>query len=141
MCGIAGYWVKSPDRHRPNLDAALQKMCRRGPDDQGSERMPVFAGELGLGHRRLSVIDLSSGGHQPMYSADRRFSLVYNGEIYNYEALRDELVALGVQFRSVSDTEVLLAAWERWGTDCLPKLVGMFAFALTDYARGTMTCV
>lgn len=103
--------------------------------------MPVFEGELGLGHRRLSVIDLSSGGHQPMYSADRRFSLVYNGEIYNYETLREELAQLGVPFRSVSDTEVLLAAWERWGSDCLPKLVGMFAFVITDHARGTMTCV
>lgn len=141
MCGIAGYWTKSSEKWHPNLDAALLKMARRGPDDQGSERMHAFAGELGLGHRRLSVIDLSSAGHQPMHSAGKRFSLVYNGEIYNFEALRDELAQLGVPFHSQSDTEVLLASWERWGSDCLRKLVGMFAFAIADHEKGTLTCV
>ncbi|MBO9536958.1 asparagine synthase (glutamine-hydrolyzing) [Herbaspirillum sp.] len=141
MCGIAGYWVVSPEQNRPDLDAALQRMSRRGPDDQGSEKMAAFAGELGLGHRRLSIIDLSSAGHQPMHSADGRFSIVYNGEIYNFEALRDELSGFGMQFHSQSDTEVLLAAWERWGINCLRKLVGMFAFAIADRAEGTLTCV
>lgn len=141
MCGIAGYWNRSPQKWHPNLDAALLKMARRGPDDQGSEKMHSFSGELGLGHRRLSIIDLSSAGHQPMHSATKRFSVVYNGEIYNFEALRGELEKLGIQFHSRSDTEVLLAAWEQWGLGCLPKLVGMFAFAMADHVRGTLTCV
>lgn len=116
-------------------------MNRRGPDDQGSTRHVTHVGELGLGHRRLSVIDLSSAGHQPMHSGDGRFSLVYNGEIYNYKALRDELQGIGAQFNSHSDTEVLLAAWAHWGVSCLSRLVGMFAFAIADHANGTLTCV
>lgn len=141
MCGIAGYWSPTRAEKSPNLDEALRTMSRRGPDDQGSERYSTPGGELGLGHRRLSVIDLSAAGHQPMHSGDSRFSLVYNGEIYNYRELRDELAAAGVAFRSNSDTEVLLAAWAHWGAACLNRLTGMFAFVIADRLQGTLTCV
>jgi asparagine synthase (glutamine-hydrolysing) len=87
---------------------------------------------LALGHRRLSIVDLSAAGHQPMCSADRRFWIVYNGEVYNHIELRDELAERGHQFRSHSDTEVILAAYQEWGTDCLSHFNGMFAFLLYD---------
>ena len=94
-------------------------------------------GRVALTHRRLSVIDLTPGGHQPMLDEDGRLAIVFNGEIYNFEALRQELSALGHAFRSRSDTEVLLAAWSAWGAGCLPRLNGMFAFAIHD--RGDAT--
>lgn len=87
---------------------------------------------LALGHRRLSIVDLSSAGHQPMSSADRRFWIVYNGEVYNHIELKQELTERGHQFRSHSDTEVILAAYQEWGTDCLSHFNGMFAFLLYD---------
>jgi asparagine synthase (glutamine-hydrolysing) len=87
---------------------------------------------LALGHTRLSIIDLSEGGHQPMQSADGRFTIAFNGEIYNYTELRTELQGFGYQFNTESDTEVLIAAWSRWGEAALPRLIGMFAFAIYD---------
>ena len=142
MCGIAGYWV-APRHGRalPDLDEALARLAHRGPNDRGSERHAGAWGEMGLGHTRLSIIDLSSGGHQPMHSRDGRYAIVFNGEIYNYRELRAELVAAGHEFVSQSDTEVLLAAWAHWGTGCLTRLVGMFAFVIAEQARGTLTCV
>ena len=94
-----------------------------------------------MGQARLSVIDLSQGGHQPMHASDGVASIVFNGEIYNYRELRAELKALGRIFTSDSDTEVLLAAWQHWGKACLPRLVGMFAFVVFDRAQRTLTCV
>ncbi len=94
-----------------------------------------------LGHSRLSIIDLSTAGHQPMLSADHRFSIVFNGEIYNYRELRAELQSMGHCFVSDSDTEVLLAAWMQWGSACLVRLAGMFAFVVLDRQAGTLTCV
>lgn len=121
---------------------ALRAMRHRGPDDQGYEGFALDSGgKLYLGHSRLSIIDLSSGGHQPMHSIDGRYSIVFNGEIYNYRELKHELLAAGHVFRSDSDTEVLLVAWRHWGTDCLVHLVGMFAFAIFDRVRQTITCV
>ena len=139
MCGIAGALYAgeaSPDA-RP-MAAALEALGRRGPDDRGTETIAVPAGTLVFGHTRLSIIDLSSGGHQPMHAAG--LSIVFNGEIYNYRELRAELQREGVAFRTQSDTEVLLQAWARWGEACLPRLVGMFAFALYDHGRRTLTC-
>lgn len=141
MCGIAGFFssqVVANWDHR--LAAALRLLKTRGPDDQGQEVTDLVYGQMGLGHRRLSIIDLSAGGHQPMHSADGRHSIVFNGEIYNYLELRQELTAAGRTFRSQSDTEVLLAAWSQWGPTCLPRLVGMFAFAVFDREQGTLTC-
>ncbi|MDD0808783.1 asparagine synthase (glutamine-hydrolyzing) [Curvibacter sp. RS43] len=142
MCGIAGgFWPRGLNRVEGRLQLALEAMRLRGPDDQGSMAEVLAQGTLALGQARLSIIDLSPGGHQPMDSQDRHAVLVFNGEIYNYRELRTELSALGRTFSSDSDTEVLLAAWQQWGSACLPRLVGMFAFAVFDRERSTLTCV
>ena len=121
------------------LRPALQAMQHRGPDDEGLEVESVAGGTLALGHKRLSIIDLSPGGHQPMHSHDGRYTIVYNGEIYNYKELRKELRGLGHLFRTESDTEVLMAAWAQWGAGCLVRLTGMFAFAMFDRQAQTLT--
>lgn len=141
MCGIAGYWSGQHTADWiPRMESALQSLRRRGPDDMGFQRWQSGWGEVGLGHTRLSIIDLSAGGHQPMTSHNGRYSIVFNGEIYNYRELREELAVVGYGFRSQSDTEVLLAAWAAWGESCLPKLTGMFTFVVLDRERGTLTC-
>lgn len=127
MCGIAGI-IQPGRREWPDSPFNLSLMRHRGPDDSG-----VWAGrDCALGHVRLSIIDLSSGGHQPFISNSGHLILVYNGEIYNYLELRRDLEAEGCLFRTSSDTEVLLQAWMVWGEACLPRLSGMFAFALWD---------
>ncbi len=103
--------------------------------------MRLSSGEAVLGHTRLSIIDLDERGLQPMWSGDRRFCLVYNGEIYNYRELRTRLEALGHRFHTATDTEVLLAAWTEWGEAALPRLTGMFAFAVLDVERERLTLV
>ena len=111
-------------------------MMHRGPDDAGE--WWANDGRVGLAHRRLAIIDLSSAGHQPMCDEKRGLSVVFNGEIYNFRELREELEGLGYAFRSESDTEVLLAAYHFWGTDLLSRLNGMFAFALYDANKETV---
>lgn len=136
MCGIIGIASRSPVQDRGSLIAGRDAMTHRGPDDAGvwwSEN-----GLVGLGHRRLAIIDLSPAGHQPMQDNSRSLTIVFNGEIYNYRDLRRELVGKGHVFRSHSDTEVLLAAYREWGVDCLSRLNGMFAFALYDAAQQKM---
>lgn len=141
MCGIAGGWWSQPSQAQTQLPEALQAMRRRGPDDQGFELYPSNSGVLALGQVRLSIIDLSSAGHQPMHSRDGRWAIVFNGEIYNYRELRHELQALGHIFITETDTEVLLVAWAQWGMLCLPRLAGMFAFAVLDKRNAVLTCV
>lgn len=141
MCGIAGGCWKEAGQLDARLAGALEKIRYRGPDDRGYELYPMGDSVVALGHTRLSILDLSSAGHQPMLSADKRFSIVFNGEIYNYRELRTELQGLGHCFVSDSDTEVLLAAWIRWGQACLVRLIGMFAFVVLDRQAGTLTCV
>jgi asparagine synthase (glutamine-hydrolysing) len=142
MCGIIGLFTTSPPDDLPRrLRAGLATLRYRGPDDSGQEIISVAGGSLVLGHTRLSIIDLTSAGHQPMYSLDQRFAIIFNGEIYNYRELRRELEVLGYEFRSDSDTEVLLAAWIQWRAGSLPQLVGMFAFVVFDREAGTLTCV
>ena len=142
MCGITGgWWPGRPAALDERLAQALAAMHRRGPDDRGYVLYPGPSGVAALGHTRLSIIDLSAAGHQPMESQDKSVSIVFNGEIYNYRELRAELEPLGHRFVSGSDTEVLLAAWRQWGRACLPRLVGMFAFVVFDSARGRLTCV
>jgi len=117
------------------IGAMLQTIEHRGRDDEGvwtSTAIDEQGRRVCFGHRRLSIIDTSSAGHQPMLSADGRFVLILNGEIYNYRELREQLTGKGHNFRTQSDTEVLLTAWAEWGEDCLPRLNGMFAFALWD---------
>jgi asparagine synthase (glutamine-hydrolysing) len=132
MCGIAGiFHCGTP---KPVDPARVTRMCdaiaHRGPDGAGVWTAPGVA----LGHRRLSIIDLA-GSPQPMPSADGRAMLVYNGEIYNFRELRRELESLGAVFRTHGDSEVILAAWQQWGADCLRRLHGMFAFAIYDLGR------
>lgn len=141
MCGIAGGWWKEAGRLDVRLAKALERIRYRGPDDSGYELYPAGDSVVALGHTRLSILDLSSAGHQPMLSADKRYSIVFNGEIYNYRELRSELQGLGCSFVSDSDTEVLLAAWIQWGRACLVRLIGMFAFVVLDRQAGTLTCV
>jgi len=137
VCGIAGAVAlgstASVDRDRLGRMADL--MGHRGPDGQGAWADP--AGRAALVHRRLSIIDIA-GGQQPMCSDDGRIALVLNGEIYNYRELRESLSAQGVRFRTVSDTEVLLRLYERYGAECLRYLRGMFAFAAWDASRGDL---
>src|SRR6266699_1388289 len=118
--------------------AVLSQMARsiahRGPDDSGL----YLDQQVGFGFRRLSILDLSPTGHQPMCSQDGQLVVVFNGEIYNYIELRDELRAAGYCFRSTSDTEVLLAAYRHWGPECLAKLNGMWAFIIHDRRRGVL---
>ena len=126
MCGIYGFI--SPNYSQSQLEAATNALVKRGPDASGY----FFSNPLGLGHRRLSIIDISSGG-QPMFSEDKTLVLVFNGEIYNFLSIKEELITLGFSFTTSSDTEVILKAYEAWGIQtCLDKLEGMFAFALWD---------
>jgi asparagine synthase (glutamine-hydrolysing) len=141
MCGILGLW--SPSRgFRGNLvEKALHELDHRGPNDRGIEWFDTPGGTLALAHTRLSIIDLSSGGHQPMNSACGRWSMIYNGEVYNYRELRTELEAVGERFATESDTEVLLRAWMKWGAAGLSRLTGMFAFAVIDRERHKLSLV
>lgn len=134
MCGIAGYLAAES---RGELGAALRNMSaalrHRGPDDEGFFEAVAQDGErrVGLAHRRLSIIDLSTG-HQPMSNEDGSVQIVFNGEIYNFPELRDQLIARGYAFRTRSDTETIVRAYEEWGPECVTRLRGMFAFAIWD---------
>lgn len=128
MCGIAGYLGPSTEAHVQRVAYMAQAIAHRGPDDSGT----WSDGRVVLAHRRLSVIDISSAGHQPMISECGRYVLTYNGEIYNYIELRRELQSLGFRFRSNSDSEVLLAAFAAWGEHCVSRFNGMWAFAVWD---------
>ena len=141
MCGLTGYWGSQP---ATDLKCAVLAMAdaivHRGPDDAGA-----WADEsagLALGHRRLSIVDLSAAGHQPMHSASGRWVIAFNGEIYNHMALRDALQAdkVAPAWRGHSDTETLLAAFEHWGVEAtMERCVGMFAIALWDRQTRTLT--
>lgn len=136
MCGIIGIASLRPVQHREWLLSGRDAMTHRGPDDAGLWWSD--SGQVGLAQRRLSIIDLSAAGHQPMHDPSRQLTIVFNGEIYNFEDLRKELIAKGITFFSHSDTEVILAAYKVWGTDCLTRLNGMFAFALYDALKQTL---
>lgn len=137
MCGIAGAYLW-PDGG-PVTDRLTKTLAHRGPDGSGRYSHAAGTGDVHLGHRRLSIIDLTETGAQPMVAEG--LALTYNGELYNAPELRRELEAEGVTFRGTSDTEVLLRAWRRWGVDCLPKLRGMFAFGVFDERTGELTLV
>ena len=129
MCGIAGIFNLDGEPSSPNI---LKKMtdaiAHRGPDGEGH----YTDGYIGIGHRRLSIIDLSPAGHQPMISANKQIVLSYNGEVYNFKELRAELERLGYQFFSQTDSEVVLNAWAEWGEDSVHHFNGMFAFSIWD---------
>lgn len=137
MCGITGWLYAAGAEFAPEALARMAKAIRhRGPDDEGFFGDPSCG--VALAHRRLSIIDLSSASHQPMVDAPSGVVLAYNGELYNFQALRRELQALGHSFRSAGDTEVLLRCYLQWGMDCLPRLAGMFALALWDPSSATL---
>ena len=131
MCGIVGFRTNSRfPEYRDQLKEAVSQLSHRGPDDSG-----MFFDEkagVGLGHRRLSIIDLSSAGHQPMVSGDHPVWISYNGEIYNFKAIRSTLGSLGHRFKSETDTEVALKSFLQWGIDGIQKFQGMFAMAIWD---------
>ncbi|MGE0456283.1 MAG: asparagine synthase (glutamine-hydrolyzing) [Vicinamibacteria bacterium] len=166
MCGIAGVVSSDPERLAP-IGAMTAALKHRGPDDEGFALVDIQAARIGsysgpdtaagldlprlparppegvglaLGHRRLAILDLSSAGHGPMLSADGSLVVTYNGEIYNYLELREELRGLGHAFATGSDTEVLLAAWAEWGPECLHRFNGMWAFALYDTRQRLLFC-
>ena len=142
MCGIIGGWLpKYSQQIFPNFSEGLSRLAHRGPNDQGLERLDCHDGEVVFGHTRLSIIDLSAAGHQPMQSRCGRYSIIFNGEIYNYRELRQELNSLGHQFVSDSDTEVLLVSWITWGKECLVRLRGMFSIVIFDRVAGTLTSI
>jgi asparagine synthase (glutamine-hydrolysing) len=132
MCGISGIFGKSWQRSQ--LAAMVAAQRHRGPDADAVWVSPDRA--AGFGHNRLSIIDLSPAGRQPMFSPDGNLAIVFNGEVYNYRELREELSEY--PYRSRTDTEVVLAAWQRWGEACLDRLIGMFAFLIWDAEQRTL---
>src|SRR5512138_987828 len=137
MCGIAGIWhLRKEKLDISKLTRFTNSLSHRGPDD-GSYWIDS-SGYLGLGHRRLSILDLSPSGNQPMTYADGRFKIIYNGEIFNFLELKKELESKKYQFITTSDTEVILAAYDCWGKDCLDKFNGMWAFAIWDELKQSL---
>jgi len=137
MCGIAGFLTTSPSSYGAGtLESMTRAIHHRGPDAGGF----YDNGQVRLGHRRLSIIDLSDAGRQPMYNEDRSLVIVYNGEVFNHDTLRPALEQAGHRYQSHCDTETILHAWEQWGPDSLSRYRGMFAFAIWDNTRRQLFC-
>lgn len=134
MCGILGVVDLNGEVERSGMGRSLERLAHRGPDGAGV--WYSSCGRIGLGHNRLAVVDLTDAASQPMLSASGRFVVVFNGEIYNFKSLRAELQETGFEFSSSGDTEVLLAAYQAWGEQCLHKFNGMFALAILDQGDG-----
>jgi len=143
MCGISGLFTSSTagsERIDERVQLMNSQLVHRGPDDDGQWADPPSG--IALGFRRLAILDLSMAGHQPMKSGSGRYMMVFNGEVYNFRALRDELESLGYTFQGHSDTEVILAAFERWGIEkAVLRFVGMFAIAIWDNQERALTLV
>lgn len=136
MCGISGIINKNGSSvTHDEIRSINDLIAHRGPDGRGL----FFADNFALGHRRLAILDMSSAGHQPMTYGDR-YAITFNGEIYNYLELKEELGASGYEFASRTDTEVILAAYDKWGSDCVTRFNGMWAFAIYDKDRGHIFC-
>src|SRR5688572_4009059 len=136
MCGIVGLInVKGRKLSEDSIKPLTELISHRGPNDAGH-----FVDEnLALGHRRLSILDLSSDGHQPMHYMNR-YTIIFNGEIYNYIELRSQLMEKGYRFKSKTDTEVIMAAYDHWKEDCLHQFNGMWAFAIYDKLENKLFC-
>ena len=136
MCGITGIYSQN-NKSYEDMDRTIKRMTtcltHRGPDDYGY----YIRSNVALGHRRLSIIDLKSG-HQPIFNEDKSKCIIYNGEIYNYNEIRDELIMKGHQFSTNSDTETILHAYEEWGEESINRLRGMFAFCIMDSSKDTI---
>lgn len=139
MCGFLGF--ASKENYDSSLSNSLDLMKHRGPDNQITTTEKVEELYVGLGHARLSVIDLSVAASQPFQSSCGRYLLVYNGEIYNYKELKEELLNIGFKFYTDSDTEVLINAWSAWGLKSLPKFIGMFSFVVLDRVNKNLTLI
>lgn len=136
MCGISGIinkYEKSVDKDE--IQKINDLISHRGPDDEGF----YFEKNFAFGHRRLSILDLSSDGHQPMHYLDK-YTITYNGEIYNYLEIKEELLKDGYAFKSNTDTEVILASYDKWGENCVNKFNGMWAFAIYDKEKEIIFC-
>ena len=130
MCGITGYIDFNKSSNKEILEKMTEVLGHRGPDDLGTEIIDHKDYQLGLGHRRLSILDLSEKGHQPMRFRDK--IVVFNGEIYNFKEVKTELEAYGHFFNTGTDTEVILKGYMQWGVDMVERFIGMFAFVLYD---------
>jgi asparagine synthase (glutamine-hydrolysing) len=139
MCGITGFIDFRKESSEKILREMTDSMHLRGPDDSGYLFMNKDMAFIGLGHRRLSILDLSNSGHQPMSFSN--LDIVFNGEVYNFREIRRELEVSGYSFASTSDTEVVLKAWHKWGAKAIDRFRGMFAFAVYDKKRETLTLV
>lgn len=135
MCGITGFVDFSKQSGREVLSNMAKVLHHRGPDDSGAEVIEVSNAVIGLGFRRLSILDLSPLGHQPMQNPVNGNWIVFNGEIYNFQEIKNELIALGHSFKSMGDTEVILHAYQQWGKECVSRFVGMFAILIFDNAQ------
>jgi len=138
MCGIAGIWdFNGKNENMENtIKSMTNTLAHRGPDDAGF--YTNVKNNIALGHRRLSIIDLSTHGHQPMSNDNKNIWITYNGEIYNFIEIKKELESLGYAFKSHSDTEVILKSYEEWGLSSVHKFRGMFALAIWDSAKKTL---
>jgi len=136
MCGISGILSFGGKYNKEDILKMNKVLSHRGPDDQGT----YFDEFIGLGHRRLSIIDLSKAGHQPMSDESEKYWIIFNGEVYNYLEIREELIEKGHKFHSNSDTEVILKSYIEWGVECLQKFNGMWAFALWDQEKKELFC-
>lgn len=141
MCGFAGFVDYKKITSKEVLNAMTDSLMHRGPDDSGYDLIAVQSANIGLGFRRLSIIDLSPNGHQPMFSPDQEIAIMLNGEIYNFREIRVELEDKGVVFISNSDTEVVLHSYLIWGMEMLKKFVGMFAIVLVDKRRNEVILI
>jgi len=139
MCGISGVYAQQiTENHQQQVQAMVDSQLSRGPDHQALVKLESPNGKAILGHNRLTIIDLSAAAHQPLWDVERRYCIVFNGEIYNYIELRAELMALGKYFQTQGDTEVILNAFSQWGINALQYLRGPFAFALFDTWNGEL---
>lgn len=142
MCGITGSFTSLENFDIDLTKSALHMMHKRGPNDKGYEVYNINdKDKLIFGHTRLSIIDLSTAGHQPMHSSDGKFSIVFNGEIYNYKELKKDLIKLGKVFLTDTDTEVLLNAWSVWEEKSLEYIDGMFSFVIFDKEKNKLKCI
>jgi asparagine synthase (glutamine-hydrolysing) len=136
MCGIAGFIDKNSILDLHNLKLMTDSIISRGPDDSGHEIFENGDIKIGFGFRRLSIIDLTSNGHQPMFSQCKNYCIIFNGEVYNYQEIKKELLSKNYNFSSNTDTEVILNSYIEWGIKCVHKFRGMFAFAIYDFLKG-----
>lgn len=141
MCGIAGIIDFKCSSSKLTMESMGRKLGHRGPDSSGVFWLESDDFQLGFAHQRLSIIDVSKDGHQPMHHSNGLFTIVFNGEIYNYEEVRKILQSKGIRFKTNSDTEVILHAWSEWGKNCINRLNGMFAFVIYDKTMQTVSLV